>query len=137
MSLWNLGITDMIRAITTTTTKVVIVGGQALVHTANAVSETAQAAEDSAKWLHLQAATLLKTEVKAKATEYGWACETAEELLICQEALLAMGDERVAAAARVVQAQPQPVAPMVQLPPTVAPTAPSNWSQGVPDSPPV
>ena len=133
MSLWNFGIGDMVRAFTTTTTQVVVVGGKAIVHTCNAVSETAQAAEDSAKWLHLQAATLLKTEVKAKAAEYGWACETAEELLICQEALLAMGDERVAAAARVVQAQP--VVPVqVQLPPT-APT--NNWSAGVPDAPPV
>jgi hypothetical protein len=133
MSLWNFGVGDMVRAFTTTTTKVVIVGGEALVHTANAISEVAKAAEDSGKWLHLQAAAMLKAEVKAKAAEYGWACETAEELLICQEALLAMGDEQVTAAARVVQAQP---VAMVQLPPTVAPTGPSNWANGVPDQPP-
>ena len=133
MSFWNLGVTDMIRAITTTTTQVVTVGGKAIVHTANAVSEVAQAAEDSGKWLHLQASAMLATEVKARAAEYGWSRETAAELAICQEALLAMGDERVAAAARVVQAQPQPVVPVVQLPPT----APSNnWANGVPDQPP-
>ena len=107
-------------------------GTRVLVKTAAVIETAVDAGQASADWVLVQANALLNAEVRTRAAEYGWACTTAQELEICKELLLAMGDERVAAAARVGQAAP---APVVQLPPTTAPS--NSWAQGVPDSPPI
>ena len=128
MSFWT-GLTT----IGTAGVTLVTTGTRVLVKTASVIETAVDAGQASADWVLVQANALLNAEVRTRAAEYGWACTTAQELEICKELLLAMGDERVAAAARVTQAQP--LTPVVQLPPTAP--APNSWANGVPDHPPV
>jgi hypothetical protein len=119
------------------TTQVIVKGANVAVKTMDMVETTVDAGQLSADWVKSQAQALLLTEVKARAAEYGWSCTTAQELEDCRILLLAMGDERVALAAKVKSVAP------VQLVPTQVPTAAPtpapvvSWSQGVPDAPPM
>jgi hypothetical protein len=112
------------------TTQVIVKGANVAVKTMDMVETTVDAGQLSADWIKSQAQALLLTEVKSRAAEYGWACETAQELEDCRILLLAMGDARVTAATRVKTVASAPVQLIPTSAPTPAPTAAPSFNAG-------